>query len=136
MWKIFELSMGDYVYKEYFSTDNELQIIWTSSPYVYMIHRKLACHFHVCENITEAKNHYIWHKKRTDYFFNNLDAKGIIRLTSKPSVTGIQDRMAKHEVEGSLLSEHIGNFTKGTISLSYHRWVEWDEHSGPPFFCG
>lgn len=59
--------MDDYPYKEC-PTEREHQIIKAKNLSIYMILEELVCHFHVCDDIDDAKGPYIWHKKWADYF--------------------------------------------------------------------
>lgn len=54
MWKVSRLSMDDYSYNEYFLTEGD-QIIHANNPLIYTTLWELAYHFHIFNEIMEAK---------------------------------------------------------------------------------
>lgn len=80
MWKVSRLLIGNYPYEKYFLTDDVHQIIKTNNSSMCLTLWELACHFHIRDNLIVAKDNYMWYEKWVDYFYTNLDSKGVIGL--------------------------------------------------------
>lgn len=101
-----------------FPTDEEFQIIKEDNLFVCAALWELACHFHMCDNLMEAKYHCIQHKKRTNYLFTNLEGKGITSTKEHSPEEKTKRRTAKYKVEDRVLSEDIEGFDEETILLT------------------
>lgn len=61
IWMVPGLLMGDYPYKEYILTLQELCMLKNQNAPIYMMLWELDCHFHISISITSSKGVFIWY---------------------------------------------------------------------------